>query len=274
MNSGVLKPTYPKYLSVTLLLGLLSLPLVANADTQVRLQTNSNELRISEGYTATVEEWAAARAEEETQGHTIHFNHSRHGHVWVDDVGTSLFSDNDHDGYFGGFSLSFDVDTSYNSQDIYASIFLQRGDQSPVLLLTTKTFRIYGRSGSDVYRVEAQLVDRYRAGEYQVRIDIHDADSGRVLDTVDDQTFRNLRNLPLEAEPYHDGSHSDVIVAEYAGFGGPVLLLILGISALVRRAGNGNGILFSIPNAAQAKPANNQYEPISSTSSTIDRLTF
>ena len=279
-NSRVPTPMPFKSLLATLLLCILQLPLIAAADTQVRLQTVSNELRITEGYTASVEEWAAAKSEQETQGHVIYPNYYSHNNdVWVDDVGTSLFADNDHDGYFGGFSLSFDVDTSYGSQDIYATIFLQLGNQSPIVLLKTKTFTIYGRSGADIYRVEAQLVDRYRAGNYQVQIDIHDAHSGEVLDSVDDQTFRNLRNLPLEAEPYHDGVTSAAFIAEYAGFGGPVLLLILGFAALLRRAGGGSGILVNIPNAARAdsannQSANNQYEPISSTSSTSDRLTF
>jgi len=245
----------------------LAMPLASLADTQVRLQTNTSELRISEGYSASVEEWAAAKSGLDTDSHLIHLDSHRNKDVWVDDVGTSLFSDNDHDGYFGGFSLSFDVDTSYGSQDIYATIFLQRNNQTPVVLLTTKTFRIYGRSGADVYTVEAQLVDRYQAGEYHVQIDIHDAHSGRVLDSVDDQIFRNLRNLPLEAEPYHDNSTSAVIVAEYTGFGGPVLLLILGIAAVVRRLSRGNGILSCRPTAARAKPRNQQYEPISSTTS-------
>ena len=274
-NSRVLKPMRLKHLFATLLCFTLPVPLLAVADTQVRLQTNSNELRITEGYTASVEEWAAAKSEQDTQAHVVYPNYNTHNNeVWVDDVGTSLFADNDHDGYFGGFSLSFDVDTSYGSQDIYATIFLQRGNESPLVLLTTNTFRIYGRSGSDVYRVEAQLVDRYQAGEYQVRIDIHDAHNGRVLDSVDDQSFRNLRNLPLEAEPYHDGATSDAFVTEYAGFGGPALLLMLGLALVLRRACCREGILGDIPNAARAAPVDNQYEPISSTSSTIDPLSL
>ncbi|MEE9333222.1 MAG: choice-of-anchor H family protein [Granulosicoccaceae bacterium] len=271
-NSRVLKTLPFKRLLSTLwqpslwqplLFCALQLPVIAVADTQVRLQTVSNELRITEGYSASVEEWAAVKSEQETQGHVVYLNNSNHhSDVWVDDVGTSLFADNDHDGYFGGFSLSFDVDTSYGSQDIYATVFLQLGNQSPVVLLTSKIFTIYGRSGSDIYRVEAQLIDQYPAGDYQVRIDIHDAHNGQVLDSVDDQSFRNLRNLPLEAEPYHDGVTSAAIITEFAGFGGPLLLLILGFSVLLRRAGGGNGILTGIPNAAPTRPVKKKHEPL------------
>ncbi len=273
-NNRITTPMTAKCLA-TLMLCMLQLPLIAAADTQVRLQTFSNELRVTEGYDASVEEWAIAKSEQSLQGHVIYPNYSNHhNNVWVDDVGTSLFADNDRDGYFGGFSLSFDVDTTYGSQDVYATIFLQLDNQTPVVLLTSNTFRIYGRSGSDVYRVEAQLVNQYRAGNYQVQIDIHDAHSGEVLDSVDNQTFRNLRSLPLEAEPYHDGITSAAIITEHAGFGGPALLLILCIAALIRRVGGGSGILTSTQNAAWAKHANHQYEPISSTSSTSDQLTF
>ena len=157
-NSHLLKP-----ILAALLLCAVQIPTIAAAQTQVRLQSNSDQQRITEGYTASVEEWSAASAERETESHIVYIDDSNHyPDVWVDDVGTSLFADYDHDGYFGGFSLSFDVDTSYGDRDIYATIFLQLGYQSPVRLHTTEVFTIYSRSGSDIYRVEAELVDNYR----------------------------------------------------------------------------------------------------------------
>ena len=216
----------------------------------------------------------AASAEHETQRHIVFIDDdTRHQDVWVVDVGTSLFADYDHDGYFGGFSLSFDVDTSYGDRDIYATIFLQLRHQSLVKLHTTEVFTIYSRSGADVYRIDAELVDNYQAGDYQVHIDIHDARNGVVLDSVSHESFRNLRNLPLEAEPYHDTT-SAVIVTEFAGFSGPVLLLMLGLTALLRRARDRSGILGGILEAARAKPCDKHYEQAPNTAPAVNRLPF
>ncbi len=249
------------------------LPIVATADTQVKLQSLSNQLRITEGYTATVEQWQAISTANATEGHLIILGHeSNDADVWVADVGTSLFADHDHDGYFGGFSLSFDVDTGWGERDIYATIYLQLGVDSPVKLHTTEIFTIYSRSGSDIYRVDAELVDNYRAGNYHVQIDIHDANYGDVLDSVNADSFRNLRNLPLEAEPHRDTT-SAVIITEFAGFSGPLFLGLLALAAVLRRAYSRQCII-GRTKTARVRPADTNYEQLPNNPPTGPRLPF
>jgi|GEM_PF-1047686 len=247
------------------------------AETQVRLQTLSDQHMITEGYTASVEEWTAASAEHEPDAHTVVITHEHDPKVWVDDVGTSFYADYDNDGYFGGFSLSFDVDTYSGRRDIYAVIYLQLNGRTPAVLHTTEIFTIYSRSGSDNYRVEAELVDNYSAGSYQVQIDIHDAHNDDILDSVGQDSFRNLRNLPLEAEPYRHGSGtttSAVLITEYAGFSGPALLFMLGMAVLMRRFAGRDGILEGNLNTARARPEDDHYEPVPNTSQTSNRVSF
>lgn len=246
---------------------------VSFADTQVKLQSITNALRVTEGYTASVEEWQAASSTNVENAHVIILsNHDHTTDVWIDDVGTSLFSDQDHDGYFGGFSLSFDVDTNWGNRDIYATIYLQLGVNPAEKFHTTEIFTIYSRSGSDVYRVDAELIDNYRAGEYHVQIDIHDAHNGDVLDSVDSGSFRNLRNLPLEAEP-HGSSIRTTIITEYAGLSGPLFLVLLAMVAFLRCQNNRRGIL-SESTLARVTHTQKHYEQLPDTSSKGNRLPF
>ncbi len=260
-----------RYRLIALVIAML--PSLSVADTQVKIQSISNELRVTEGYTASVEQWQSASDANAENAHVIIINdHDHYADVWVDDVGTSLFSDLDHDGYFGGFSLSFDVDTDRGDRDIYATIYLQLGANPAEKFHTTEIFTIYSRSSSDVYRVDAELIDNYRAGEYHVQIDIHDAHNGDVLDSVDAASFSNLRNLPLEAEP-QGSSIRTTIITEYAGLSGPLFLVLLALIALLRCQNNRRCIL-SESTLARVSYPNKHYEQLPDTPSTGDRLPF
>jgi hypothetical protein len=259
---------------VLLALSIIALlPSFATADTQVKLQSLTDNLRITEGYKGSVEQWQEARSANNELSHlVIVTNTDHHADVWVDDVGTSLFSDQDHDGYFGGFSLSFDVDTAWGDADVYATIYLQLGTGPTEKFHTTNIFTVYSRSNADVYRVEAELVDNYRAGAYNVQINIHDAHNGDILDSVDAASFRNLRNLPLEAEPYGQSVRA-TIITEYTGLGGPIFLVLLALAAVIR-CRNSGGCIISQSESARVYYSEDHYEQLPDSPPTSHRLPF
>ena len=169
--------------------------------------------------------------------------------AWLNEVGTLLFDDNDGDGYFSGLSLSLDVDTEFVSVDVYATIDIQSAllpngffDER---LHTTQPFTVYGRSLTDEYRVDIDLITNFSPDIYDLQISLVDAYSHEILDRVDAQVFRNLSSLSLESQDNEDvfvavnnrpirPGNDDVFVEEFAGSGGPVLLSLF-LLALIRR---------------------------------------
>ena len=177
--------------------------------------------------------------------------------IWIADIGTLLYRDDDQDGYFSGFSLTIDADTYYQQAEIYVSIDVKRSFGERERLHTSANFTIYGDNVSDEYRIDIDLLANYQADDYDLYIDLHDAYNHQVLDSVSSADFSNLYRLPLESEnldQYYEIEHeadpvhqpntpsepvnADIRVVEYAGSSGFFLIsAILSIVAL-RKSGS------------------------------------
>ena len=172
-----------------------------------------------------------------------------HRDIWITNIGTLLYKDDDQDGYFSGFSLTIDADTEYSHADVYVAIDVQRPEGERERLHTTGTFSLYGNSIADEYRVEIELVSNYPIGDYDLFVSLIDANNDAIVDQVDAYDMSNLSRLPLESEdvdndptplnPTHPVQpqqiNADIRVVEYSGAGSAWLLLALGIPALLRR---------------------------------------
>lgn len=124
------------------------------------------------------------------------------------DATTLLIYDDDHDGYYHHFSLSFDADVDYGSADVYAEVFISYEGGPWNHFATTRVFTIHGQSTLDEYEIVNELVSGYPAGLYDVHIDLYDAYTDELLAVRDELDDADLINLPLEdAErdaPYYD----------------------------------------------------------------------
>jgi len=226
------------------------------AETQFRLQSNTDTAAFSEGYTLSVEDWSAQTkasqaltARSHTNSHFWHHSKDR-SQVWIRDIGTLLFDDFDGDGYHSGFSISIDVDSEYGDTEVYAKIYLQSDSEPLALLHTTSRFSVYGSTFGDEYRVDTELRNNFASAEYDVVVDIHDAWSDELLDTANARGFDNLNDLPLESSDQHnpssdddhrheiESSSADVVVTEYAGAFHPAWLLALVGGWIARRRRN------------------------------------
>ncbi|MEE9322860.1 MAG: choice-of-anchor H family protein [Granulosicoccus sp.] len=218
---------------------------LAHADTQLRLEILGEQQRVIEGYHGSQEVLEAVRARHGSldSSSTLRHRYDYEEETQVASVGLSLSRDNDHDGYFSAFSVTFDVDT-YDDAEIYASLTLRSDRRGYQFLHTTETFHIYNTSPSDEYRVEVELLDNYEAAHYDLQIDIYDAYTNQLLDSVGADDFTNLCALPLEGDalsapyinptavPANDGN---AMVVEYAGATTPLGLGLFGLLAFVRR---------------------------------------
>ena len=170
--------------------------------------------------------------------------------AWVNDIGTLLYGDSDGDGYFSGLSLSIDADSNYGSYDVYAIIDISgnldgSAQYQTERLHTTSNFTVYGRSATDEYRVDIDLVRNYSPGIYDLQVLLVDAHDNRVMDSLDAFEFRNLRSLPLESTDNEsidaplinspqNAPNDDIFVTEYAGGSGAAFIALLMMSLLLK----------------------------------------
>lgn len=215
------------------------------ADTQPHPQATTNYTAITEGYTTAVEQWPDIAKASRDQALARSRSHDPDlSAIWIVGIGTRLFADRDHDGYFAGFSVLIDVDIDYGHNDVFATLYLQGGAASPALVHTTHTFSIYGTGVADEYRVDIELLEHFIAAHYDLRIDIHDAWTGQLVDSVSAREFSSLRGLPLESDDFQTTSHwpahhapanDDYLAVEYAGFLSQWFLLALAAWTVIRR---------------------------------------
>lgn len=162
---------------------------------------------------------------------------------WFYETDVILFNDDDLDGYYHGIDLMFDVDTIWDSADVYAVMYLSYEGGPWNEYAATEDFTIYGASGTDEYVIVTELMTGYPTGNYDLLIELFDAWDGTYLTSFGPADTSEQSYLPLEdfdrdapAAPVQE-----VIVVEQGGGGGSAdgwliaaLILIL-VGGAIRR---------------------------------------
>ena len=154
---------------------------------------------------------------------------------WFYLADVELYGDSDRDGYYSGIDLLFDVDTYYSVADIYAVAYLSYEGGPWEEYAVTEDFTIFGSSGTDDYVIVTDLVSGYPRGDYDILIEVFDADTGEFLAFFGPEDTPDLAFLPLE-DMDRDAPVTETRITVNSGGGGasdPVLLLLLGLSASV-----------------------------------------
>lgn len=152
---------------------------------------------------------------------------------WFYLVDVELYGDSDRDGYYSGIDLLFDVDTYYSVADIYAVAYLSFEGGPWEEYAVTEDFTIFGASGSDDYVIVTDLVSGYPRGDYDILIEVFDADTSEFLAWFGPEDTSALAFLPLE-DMNRDAPAPGTRVTVNSGGGGAsdlLLLALLGISA-------------------------------------------
>ena len=153
---------------------------------------------------------------------------------WFYLVDVELYGDSDRDGYYSGIDLLFDVDTYYSVADIYAVAYLSFEGGPWEEYAVTEDFTIFGASGSDDYVIVTDLVSGYPRGDYDILIEVFDADTSEFLAWYGPEDTSALAFLPLEdMERDAPAPETRVIVNSGGGGASDVLLLaLLGFAAV------------------------------------------
>ncbi|WP_299084504.1 choice-of-anchor H family protein [uncultured Paraglaciecola sp.] len=144
---------------------------------------------------------------------------------WVFDAWVSFQGDEDRDGYFNHFSVEFDVDTDYHTARVYAVLYLGV-DEVFKEYHTTSNFSVFSDHSNDSFVVESKLVTGFSPDDYEVLIEVYDADNDELVAVYDGNDDADLYLLPLESADY--AQSQVVVVREHGGslgFWGVILLL-------------------------------------------------
>ncbi|HEY9031963.1 MAG TPA: choice-of-anchor H family protein [Kangiella sp.] len=117
--------------------------------------------------------------------------------TWVSTVKTEIWTDNDNDGFYRDFTISFDVDTEQSSRDVYAVLYQRRPGFSWEYETETAVFTVVGANADDVISIDAEWQSGYPTDYYDFRIELIDANTGEILDDVSSE-FSPLLEVPLE----------------------------------------------------------------------------
>ena len=147
---------------------------------------------------------------------------------WFYLADVELYGDSDRDGYYSGIDLLFDVDTYYSVADIYAVAYLSFEGGPWEEYAVTEDFTIFGASGTDDYVIVTDLVSGYPRGDYDILIEVFDADTSEFLAWYGPEDTSALAFLPLE-DMERDAPAPETRITVNSGGGGASDLLLLAL---------------------------------------------
>lgn len=114
-----------------------------------------------------------------------------------------LFDDNDYDGFYQTFSVSFDADVYgiYAGQRalVFADLYLSRNGGPWELYFTTEPFTIFDDTNEDEFEVLTTLDLGFSTQHYDVLIDLYEVGYSDIVATVSGEQLDSLYALPLES---------------------------------------------------------------------------
>lgn len=207
-------------LSALLLTTLLVAPL-AQADTETK-QTEVKEYQFGVEHQALSDSAITRSTENQRISASASKKRSTQNVVlntdfWIYDAWVERNFDADHDGYHSRFSVVLDADTIYAEVPVYVVMYL--GDaQTYYPVHTSSDFFIYGESSNDEFVIETELVSGFRPYDYDILIELYDAQTEELLAVSDHTNDADLSFVPLESENYDRADHDVIIeVREHGG---------------------------------------------------------
>ena len=154
---------------------------------------------------------------------------------WIYESWVSLEQDIDYDGYHSTFSIEFDADTIFTRAPVYAVLYLGRNDVYEAIHVTSD-FYIYSEDSTDTFTIESNLLSGYAPGDYDILLELYDADTEMLVAYTDAYDDSALAYVPLESENYeYVAEETVVVVEEHGGTWTFLTLVLLGGVAFMRR---------------------------------------
>ncbi len=139
-----------------------------------------------------------------------------------------LITDDDEDGFYQGFSITFDADylryDEYDQANVYAELYLRKKNGPWLHYYTTESFVIHSDSTDDAFEVVTSLLEGYNTEYYDVLIDLYEVGYSDIVATYSSDDTNALYALPLESADY---DFYEIIEEVYVEEGGSFAVLLL-----------------------------------------------
>ncbi|NVK58282.1 MAG: GlyGly-CTERM sorting domain-containing protein [Alteromonadaceae bacterium] len=153
---------------------------------------------------------------------------------WFYDAWVTLYTDRDYDGYFSAFDLEFDADTHYYRAPVYAIVYLGTEDYYEPFHVTD-VFELYNDSSEDGVLLENELITGYPSNDYDILIELIDADTDVHVATIDAYSDADLSYQSMESVDYDIPATREVVIESHGGSWGLWTSLMLLLIIISRR---------------------------------------
>ena len=154
---------------------------------------------------------------------------------WIYESWITLENDIDYDGYHSTFSIEFDADTIFNQVPVYAVLYLGANGAYDAIHVSSE-FYIYGEDSTDTFTIESTLVSGFPPNEYDILLELYDAETEELVAFTDGYDDGALAFVPLESENNeYTVEETVVIVEEHGGTWSAVSLFCLVLVAIGKK---------------------------------------
>lgn len=240
-------------------------PFSAHADTDNRtIAIESNEFRYDKPFSATQTSKAEldttasrtqsklAAIEKGVQSVKLDKQQREHKHIgtvknardnllssvnefWIYESFVTLDNDLDYDGFHSTFSIEFDADTIFASAPVYAVLYVGKNGLYDAIHVSSEFF-IYGEDATDSFTIESTLVSGFPTDDYDLLLELYDADTEALVAFTDGYDDNALALLPLESKNNEYVVEETVVIVEEHGGSSSLFSLLLIFTAFVFRA--------------------------------------
>ncbi|NVJ68351.1 MAG: hypothetical protein HWE16_17830 [Gammaproteobacteria bacterium] len=117
--------------------------------------------------------------------------------VSISTVKTEIFTDNDGDGFYRDFKISFDADVASGQRSVIAKLYQKTGSGSWQYETESDIYTLDGTSTADTIAFEAEWQSGYATSYYDFKIELYDSATNEFLAEASHE-FGPLVDVPLE----------------------------------------------------------------------------
>jgi hypothetical protein len=162
----------------------------------------------------------------------------------IRDIETTLLIDDDADGHYSRFRVTFDPDADVGASYLYARIWVRAEGGEWIEEHVSDDFLVDASGAADAFSITADWISGYPTAYYDVQIDLYDSATDLLAASVGSER-PELALVPLEDEardarpgPPVIGGNDSVTISRERGGGalGPVWALAFGLLLVLRYA--------------------------------------